>query len=395
MAAASEASARVPVNPAVLREARETANLSRQRALGLVNQLLKREDRVVTDSEFRSWEEGVDQPDVIEAEVLAKAYLVPFVALLQTELSRRNISDFRLGPGGESVPPSYDTLEKLHRFSKFYLVAKRVAAGLGLAEDIAIPDVDVSDVRDAPSIEAVASRLRASLGVSENVQLSWEGDEAALNGWRESLEAAGVFVFALPMAVSECRGASLWEPGGPPAILLNTADSAPARMFTLMHEAGHLMFAKRGGSINLCDPSGPPRQREEQLANRVAGAALLPRSLVLPQVPEPVPAQDYSLWPRRERDRLRRSLKASNAVIGIRLQQLGVVADAGVRAFWRRPSSFVPHPPSRPVWQRYRHYLGARTTGLAARAIETKAVSAAELCRILDIKVKDVEAMLV
>jgi len=395
MGAASEAPARVPVNPAVLREARERASLTPNDAIALLNKLLKREGAgAVAAAQLRSWEEGAGKPSLLEAEILAEAYLIPFVALLQTQLPSRSMTDFRLGPGRKSVPLSYDTLEKLHRFSRFYLVAKRVSVGLGLAEDVAVPDVDLADVQDMADIEVTASRLRSSLDVSESAQLSWESDEVALNAWRGSLETAGVFVFELPMAVGECRGASLWEPGGPPAILLNTADTTAAQLFTLMHEAAHLMFAKRGGSVNLCDPSVPTRHREERLANQLAAASLLPRTLLMPQLPHPVPAQNYQEWPRKERDRLRRSLKASNAVIGIRLQQLGIISDAGVKALWRRPSTFPPRGISRPVWQRYRRYLGARTTRLALRGIEAKVVSAAELSRILDIKVKDVEAML-
>jgi len=394
MASIPETPARISVNPTVLRQARSGLNLDFDEAVALLNNLLRREDEEpVSTADVRSWEDGTQQPTLVQAETLAAAYLVPFVALFQTELPPPNMTDFRSGPGSRAVPLSYDTFEKFNRLSRFYLVAKHVSVGLGLIEDVAVPSVELREVRQAEDMEVIASRVRASLDISDDLQLSWESDEEALDAWRQRLEAVGIFVFALPIAVAECRGASMWEPGGPPAVLLNSADGTTAQLFTLMHEHAHLILAKQEGAINLCDPSVAARSREEQLANRFAAASLLPRPLVFRLLPDPVPSQNYSDWPQSERIRLRRSLRVSNAAIGIRLQQLGIVADAGLQTFWRRPSTFIPHGVSRPVWQRYRRYLGLHTTRLARRAIDLKIMSPTEISRILDIKVKDVEAM--
>ncbi len=388
----TEAPAQIPVSPSVLREARRRATLGIEQAVNAVNKLLKRDrEQEVDAQDLEAWEDGQSRPTVAQAEALARAYLVPFVALFQRELPPLAVTDFRLGPGGRAAPLSYETREKLNRLQRFYAAAKRITAELGIAEDVSIQDARLDDVVTSHDIEGLALRVRSALQVSDESQLSWEGEDAALDAWREGIEGTGVFVFALPMAVDECRGASLWEAGGPPAILRNTADLTAAQLFTLIHEYAHLMFAKTGRDLTLCDPSTPAQHTEERIADRLAAATLLPRTLVERHLPATIPSANYSLWPPSERRRLSRELKVSQSAIGIRLRELGFVRYAG-SSFWRRPSTFM-RGRRRPAWQQYRRYLGVRTTVLARRAIEADVISSSELSRILDMKVKDVEAL--
>ncbi len=396
MTLSDDAPAVAPVTPSVLRQARERVRLAPDQAEDIASKLLAKDrEQPVSAGEILSWEDGASQPTIVQAEVLAKTYLIPFVDLFQPELPPQNVADFRLGPEGRAVPMSYDTLEKLSRFAKLYMVAKRVHSGLGLPEEAIVPTVRLSDIAATEDVELIASDVRASLGISDDLQISWGSDEDALSEWRERVEEVGIFVFSLPMAVAECRGVSIWEPQGPPAILLNSSDGTTAQLFTLMHEYAHLMLSERRGAMNLCDPSRAARNEEERMANRFAAAALLPRSLILPRVPQPVPGDTYSNWPNRYKRRLRKALNVSNAAIAIRLKELAVVSDAGLQTFWRKPSKFVPRGVRRPLWQRYRRYLGSHTTRLAKQAVDSEAISAVDLSRILDMKVRDVEAMLV
>lgn len=396
MTMAEEAPARVPVTPSVLREARVRVRLEPERATEIINKLLVRYDEsAISAREVQAWEQGVVQPTVAQAEALARAYLLSFITLFQAELPPPNVADFRRGPKGRVAPMSYETCEKLNLFSRLCLAARRAWQGLGLAEeDVHVPRVDIRQLRGREDIEELASEIRVSLGISDIVQLSWTSDGDALREWRGRLEGSGVSVLTLPMNVEECRGASLWEPGGPPAILVNTADETTAQLFTLAHEYAHLMFGRHRGAFNVCDPSHRARSREEQLANQFAAAALMPRTLILSRVPDPVPGADYSEWPRRDRRRLRDSLKVSSAAIGIRLRELGLISDAGPHSFWRKPSRFTPRGVRRPDWLRYRSFMGPRAMELVREAVSSKAMSATEVARILDLKVGDVEEML-
>jgi Zn-dependent peptidase ImmA (M78 family) len=388
-----EAPAQLPISPLLLRQARERANLDLADAAQRVGRLLKRErDEPVREQELRLWEQGDRQPSLAEAEALARAYLIPFVVLFDRELPPANVTDFRRGPGGRETPLSYGTLAKLNRFAaRLYLLAKRISSELGITETVSVPAAQLRDLRSAEDIETLATSVRRQLGISDEMQISWRGDAEAFNAWRSGIEGNGVFVFSLSMSVLECRGASIWEAGGPPAVLVNSSDSPTAQAFTLMHEFAHLMFSGREQNLTLCDPSGWAQAREERIANRLASSVLMPRSLVEGLVVRPVPAS-FSQWPVNLKQHLRRSLNVSQAAIAIRLAELGLITDAGKQTFWR--GAVAPRGKSRPVWQRYRRYLGERTVGLARQALEADLMSATDLCRILDVKVRDIEAML-
>jgi len=389
----AEAPAQLPISPLLLRQARQRANLDLAEAAQRVSKLLKRErDEPVREEELRSWEQGDRQPSLAEAEALARAYFIPFVVLFDRELPPANITDFRRGPGGRRTPLSYETLEKMNRFAaRLYLLAKRISAELGITEVVSVPVARLEDFRSAEDIEALAASVRSQLGVSDDEQISWRGDAEAFNAWRNSVEGTGVFVFSLSMSVLECRGASIWEAAGPPAVLVNSSDSATAQLFTLMHEFAHLMFSGREQNLTLCDPSGLTEAGEEWAANRFASAVLMPRSLVQGLVTRPVPST-FSQWPVSMKQHLRRSLNVSQAAIAIRLVELGIIGDAGRQTFWRRPGR--PKVKNRPVWQRYRRYIGERAVGLVRQAVAADLVSPTDLSRILDVKVKDIEAML-
>jgi len=390
MGATADEPARLRVNPEVVRAAREQANLGLEEAAVYLSKLLKREHgEPVQVDHLLSWETGTQLPTELQAEALARVYLVPFVSLFRETPPHPAIRDFRLGARGKIRPLSYETVEELSRFSQLYALAKKVSSALGTLEDVSIPERALSSIERPEDVEGIARDVRGWLGITYEEQTAWPNEAEALARWTEKLEAVGIFVLQLPMPVEECRGASKWERGGPPAILLSTADTSAGRLFTLVHEFAHLVF-KTGDKTIVCEPIGLPGPREDKFANRFAGAALVPRDLLTPLLPPRIPSQTYRLWPESDRQRLRRVLKVSHAVIGIRLVELGIVADAGYE--WR-PSRRPMGGPSRPVWERFRRYLGARSVALARQAVSTERITAAEVSRILDIKVTDAEAI--
>ncbi len=384
--------ARVQINPQVAQAAREQANLDVEEAASRLNKLLKR-DRVepASPSDLLAWESGASRPTEVQADLLARVYLVPFVQLFQDKPPSPGITDFRLGSTAKTAPLSYDTLEELARFSRLYAVAKRVSVATGTVEDVSIPRRARGTISDVQEMDLLGEQLRSALGITNEVQESWRNDQQALSTWRERIEGMGAFVFRLPMSPDECRGASRWELGGPPAILLNSIDAVSAQLFSLLHEFAHFVLESTR-STAVCDPPRFIGQGEERLANRFAGAALVPRDLLTDHLPARSPDHDYALWPADVRNQLRSVLRVSHAVIGIRLQQLGIVTDSGYQRFMRSRSGPV-RGKSRPVWERYRRYVGGRATKLLRAAIESEAITATEIAILLDIKVRDVESL--
>lgn len=384
----------VPVNASVLVQARERVSLSLRAAAKRLNKLLRREQSEnIRPDQIQAWEEGSAKPSLVEAECMAETYFIPFVDLFLDSLPSAGVSDFRLGPAGKSRRISYETLEKLNLFKRLGQATRRIATLLGVLEDVSIPELYELALEDDDALERAASEIRRALGISLETQVGWPTDDYALAEWRDAVERLGVFVFTIPMSVSECRGASRWEKGTTPTILVNSSDTKSAQVFTLIHELCHLVLRQSRTGLAMCDPAKRARNDEERLANRLAAAVILPTELVNNVIPQPVPSNDFNRWNTLLRKHLKEQLNVSYAVLGIRLKELGIVDKGRVPNFWRKPSKFVPRGKRTSRVSRYRRYMGPTLSRLMGQALVVEPGLATELARILDIKVKDVEGI--
>jgi Zn-dependent peptidase ImmA (M78 family)/transcriptional regulator with XRE-family HTH domain len=262
------------VEPSVLRWARETIDLSdvaASRKLGLAD------DRV------RQWEAGEASPTVAQ---LKKA----------AELYRRSLGVFFL----PAPPEGFDTLRNFRLIvgadeqawsPALHADYRRAHAQrdnvLELAE---IDDVAPSTVWRLHPLpeddEVLAARARSNLLAQAPLSLPRGSGTVYdhLNAWVAALEAAGVLVMTTAggrVETSEMRGFSLYF-DTVPVIMVNGADAARGRLFSLLHEYAHLLLHTGG----LCDtvtearPTTPDRQLEAR-CNAIAAAILMPRADVL------------------------------------------------------------------------------------------------------------------
>lgn len=341
------------------------------------------------------WATGERRPSLAEAEALADALLLPFCTLMSDALPRDAVLDFRRirATANDAEPLSYKTRVKLAQFEAFYRLAKELVHVTGATEDTGVPTAPRGDLRDLEAVEEVGQRIRRAIGLTNERQLEWEDDNSAFADLRASVEGTGAFVFAFALDVDQVRGASKWEGGGPPAVLVNTADAPKARLFTLMHEYAHLVTSPPTRAF-VCDPAHP-KLGAETVANRIAGAALVPRSILTDVLGVSTPRHlSYGEWPAPLRTELRRALHVSHPVIGIRLAQLGLASAPGsTRSFWRHGGGFGRNKAT--IAQRYRSYLGKRTVDMAAEAVANERISLGAISRILSIAPKHVEAALI
>jgi Zn-dependent peptidase ImmA (M78 family) len=121
-----------------------------------------------------------------------------------------------------------------------------------------------------------------------------------LNYWANALEETGVLVMSTEggeVDVDEMRAFSLYF-DEVPVIMLNGADAARGRLFSLLHEYVHLLLHTEG----LCDTTTDARATTadralEARCNAVAAAILLPKEAVLasPLVAAHGVGEDWSL----------------------------------------------------------------------------------------------------
>ncbi|RMH16942.1 MAG: ImmA/IrrE family metallo-endopeptidase [Acidobacteria bacterium] len=302
------------VKPELLVWARESAGLSRDEAAKKV---------AVKPARLASWEAGERRPTIRQLRKLGSAYKRPIAVFYLPKPPRdfQAMRDFRRLPSDERGSESPALRLEIRRARYRRQVALELLAQLG-----EMPPPFSLRGRLSDPAEALARRARAALGITHQQQVGWRTPHEALHAWRSAIEQLGVLVFqARGVAVEEMRGFALAE-GLLPAIVVNIKDHPHARIFSMVHELTHLMLRRAG----LCDlkeegltgaEKGPADQRIEAFCNRVAGAVLMPREVLLRE--EPVLRAPPETWGDDTLVKLAQRYRVSPEAMLIRLLALG------------------------------------------------------------------------
>lgn len=170
----------------------------------------------------------------------------------------------------------------------------------------------------APSADALATQTREFLGVSVDDQLAVKDEFAALRMWVAALHATGVYVAQRRLPDVTIRAFSKVE-GDQAVIVVDTGDTAYARIFSALHEYCHVILRSTG----ICDMDD--HSTIERYCNAVAASVLLPgelldRVVTASEFTGGDDVADESL------KRISRQLHVSQAALLIRLRDHGTIA---------------------------------------------------------------------
>jgi len=263
---------RIPVVPAVLKWARESAGLDLPRAAKLSG---------VSQSTVESWETGNLQPTIKQLRTAAQKYHRPLAVLLLTVAPADfdAMHDFRrldLAAGHEWSP-------RLHAEYKRALSQREVLLELAEVSPASLPTPGQQPaIASTAPIEDAGAMLRRALRLDET-KPDWSQPLDALKACIRAVEALGVLVVQTQRVdVSEMKGFSVAE--WPfPVIALNGGDWPRSRLFTLFHELAHIALNAGG----LCDlhevkgSAGRSEDVEERRCNQVAASALMPSGVFI------------------------------------------------------------------------------------------------------------------
>ncbi|MDD2859298.1 MAG: ImmA/IrrE family metallo-endopeptidase [Candidatus Nanopelagicales bacterium] len=239
------------------------------------------------------------------------------------------------------------------------------------------------------NIASEASRLRTQLGLTDAFTPPESQQNQVFNFWRGLLEENGIIVFQTSrIPLTAFRGLSIHH-DALPLILVNGADSASGKSFTLFHEVAHL--ANRTSGLCLLDDG----VNEEAIANSFSANFLMPEVAVRRFLASAPPGFDAAI-------QLAAAFKVSVLAAGVRLRNLGQISDeqlAGIRQqsdeTWgrvreqqRESSGFVP-----PWRLRYRD-LGNTYIGTIADALREGRVDMTDATYLLNARVPMVEQLL-
>ncbi|MFC1781433.1 ImmA/IrrE family metallo-endopeptidase [Planctomycetota bacterium] len=273
-------SEQIPVNPDILRWARETSGFN------IDDVVIKLKRKRITSETVVSWEEGAASPTYVQLERLAyEIYKRPLALFFFPE-----------PPEEETPKESFRTLpqEEINLLEPRLLYLVRQAKvmqenlrelfdGVNPAKKQVCSDITIhsSDI-----ISHIAKEVREYLGVGLNQQYALATNDKALKYWRDVLETHGLFVFKDAFKDEECSGFCLYD-NVFPVIYINNSQAEIRQIFTLFHELAHLLFKTGGIDLRHDDyvqKMKGDNKRIEVFCNKFAGEFLVPTKDIQPKI---------------------------------------------------------------------------------------------------------------
>jgi len=297
---------RVPINPNLLRWARE-------RAKRPIETLTKAFPKII------AWESGEAQPTLKQLERLAKTLHIPlgFLFLDTPPEEPLPIPDFRIMPRIQFFKPSPELLDTIYLCQQRQEWYRSYAIAMG---EKPLPFVGKVTLKN--NVRTVAKDIREQLkmDIDERRQIpTWT---EALSRLIERAEAIGILIMVNGVVANntkrkldpeEFRGFALVDDFAP-LIFMNGADTLSAKMFTLAHELAHIWLGQSG--VSDVQISQLPEEGVERWCNQVAAELLVP----LANLDE---YYERGSELHKELNRLARIFKVSTLVILRRIFDLG------------------------------------------------------------------------
>ena len=225
----------------------------------------------ISEEEYQDWLTGNTKPTLKQLEKLAKIVKRPLAVFLLSEppKERPPPKDFRMLPGREG---RFDkrTILAIRRARRLQAISKELMENLGVPANCTLPKLTLSydPVR-------AAEHLRVEFEFDEVRQKRFKTVYEVLNYLRDKLESRNLLVFQFSMSVEDARGFTLVD-DTPGVIVVSSKDQIEARVFSLLHELGHVLVNASG--VSLTDIGYMPRKGNavEKWCNDFASAFLFP-----------------------------------------------------------------------------------------------------------------------
>jgi Zn-dependent peptidase ImmA (M78 family) len=233
-------SEQIPVNPKVLRWARQTAGYSR-----IEDVVIKFNRKRINAELIVAWEEGESSPSYEQLERLAyEIYKRPLAVFFFPEPPEEEApkQSFRTLPQREIDLMEPHLIYLVRQAKAMQENLKELFNGINPAVKKLCNDIKI---RDSDSVSSVAIAVRKYLNIELSKQYAFNTTDEALKYWRSLLEEHGIFIFKDAFKDEECSGFCLYDKTFP-IIYLNNSHYKIRQIFTLFHELAHLLF-KTGG----------------------------------------------------------------------------------------------------------------------------------------------------
>lgn len=379
---------RALINPAMLKWAREES--------GYTPAVAAKHAKISLDK-LLAWESGALTPTLRQAESLAKFYHCAYsvFCLLEPPTVKPLAAKYRrlpcVAPGEESPDLRYALRQMLQQRQ----------LSLWLTDDLGEQTDSFSfKIRLSEAPESAATRLREILRIPGNVQCAWRDEFQAWRAWREAVEHLGVLVFQFSkVSPEEVRGISILDFPAP-VIGVNAKEIPASKPFTLLHELVHIALSNAREELPALEERRSAREwgSVEQFAEEVAGAVLLPRSLLQEDSAISV-HQPQDPWTLSDIRSLARRFKVTPSALITRLLRTGQCTPTAYRNWKEEWAAYLKLHPPKPSFgiatpaQKAVNRNGQPFTRLVLEALTRERITSTDAAFYLNLRYPHVEAL--
>ncbi len=223
---------------------------------------------------YDSWCNGKVKPSLRQLEDLSKLVKRPLAVFLLSAPPLENPlpKDYRMLPGKEG---KFDkkTILAIRIARRLQKISKELSENIGVNINKNLPIITLSD-----DPKQKGKEYRNEFELTEESQIKFKNSYELFNFLRDIIENRNILVFQIAMPVEDARGFTLVD-DSPAIIVINSSDSIEARIFTLIHEFGHVLLNKSGVSIPENVFLKEDTEEVENWCNDFASSLLLPDTL--------------------------------------------------------------------------------------------------------------------
>ncbi len=345
------------------------------------------ENLKISQSIYDRWISGEENPTLNQLEILSKKTKRPLASFLLSKAPEEKPlpEDYRLHPEqrGKFDKKTFFAIRKARKLQE---ITKELSRNIYEETSLKIKKITLND-----SPKEIAKIIRERFKLTEEVQRKFKDSYKFFHFLREKLEEENIFAFQISMPMEDARGFALAD-NIPNAIAVNSKDLIEARIFTLMHEAGHVLLGKTGISV----PDFNDTNKVEKWCNEFASNILLPSAMAKRIFIE----NDERLTEHKTLRSISRKYKVSKAMLLYNMTKLKFITFDDYNEIVERHRKWAKQQVKKaggggiPADVRRMSELGKKFVSLVAENAERKQITYSDALGYLSIKSKNFNKLL-
>lgn len=364
----------VNVNPEVIKWLRESSGLE----IKDVNEKLR-----ASVPPIEKFEVGEISPTLHHLKALSKLFKYPLSSFYLPEppIEKPLPKDFRFLSNKNQNKFTQKTRFAIRDARDIQRLCQELSLNI---KDSISPDVEHLNPSFKP--EKAAQKYRDMFDLDWDEQEKFPTTSKRFNHLRELLEERNILVLQFSMPVKDARGFVLTD-DEPMVIVINSKDNINARLFTLMHEFGHVLL--RNTVINM--PGQKTTHRIENWCNEFASSFLLPEE----HARELFKENKAELLKIETLNKLSKKYKVSVKTLLMRMEKLDYITSSECK---KVIDKYEPSESNKAIQRSFdricRSRVGNRFISIVARNFDEKFITSADTLEYLSIKTKHLEKVL-